>query len=305
MVRCWGLALDQLVGVQLVTSDGEVLEVTASTHADLFWGVRGGGGNLGVVTRFDFLAHRLAGVVHASITLDSSGDLSEAIRAFRDAMRTAPRELNGSLVRTPAMGPEMPSRTMIELAWADTDEVAAAAAFSPLLTLPQVVASEVAPIAYADLLQEPPMPPPGMQPPTIVDENGWFESLDDAVIDALVSAADAAAAQMFLVRWLGGAFGEVDPKATAVAFRSAEAFIVTAAFVAPDAPAGEATRVKTALAPFVEHSLGAYGNFTNSVAPGLPSRMYPSQTLERLRALKREWDPGNLFSRNHNVYPLA
>lgn len=304
VVRCWGLALDQLVGVQLVTADGEVLEVTAASHPELFWGLRGGGGNLGVVTRFDFRAHPLAGVVHAAITLDVSAGLPTLVRAFRDVMRAAPRELNGSLVRTPAMGPEMPSRMMIEAAWAGTDEVAAGIALAPLLALPQVVSSEVEAVAYVDLLQEPPTPPPGMQLPTIIDENGWFASLDDDVIDALVAAADAAGSQMFLVRWLGGAFGDVDPQATAIAFRSAEAFVVTAAFVLPDAAAGEAERVKAALAPFAEHSLGAYGNFTNSVAPGLSGRMYPPPTLARLRALKRDWDPDNVFSRNHNVAPL-
>ncbi len=75
VVRCWGLALDQLVGVQLVTADGKVLDVTAASHPDLFWGLRGGGGNLGVVTRFDFRAHQLDGVVHASITLDGASGL--------------------------------------------------------------------------------------------------------------------------------------------------------------------------------------------------------------------------------------
>ncbi|HSK34325.1 MAG TPA: FAD-binding protein [Propionicimonas sp.] len=305
LVRVWGLALDQLAGVQLVTAEGDVLEVNARSHPDLFWGVRGGGGNLGVVTRFDFLAHPLAGVVHASITLDAGDGLRPLVRAFRDTMRQAPRELNGSLVRTPAMGPQMPSRTLMELAWAGTDEAAAHAALAPLLALPQATSSEVASGAYIDLLQEPPMPPPGMQMPTIVDDNGWFESLDDDVIDALLAACDAAGSQMFMVRWLGGAFAEVDPDATAIAFRSAEAFVLTAAFVAPDAAANEAERVKAALAPFVEHSLGAYGNFTNSVAPGLSGRMYPPRTLARLRSLKREWDPDNVFSRNHNVVPLA
>ncbi len=305
VVRCWGLALDQLVGVQLVTADGEVLEVTAASHPELFWGLRGGGGNLGVVTRFDFLAHPLAGVVHASITLDDTAGLPTLVRAFRDVMRAAPRELNASLARTPAMGPQMPSRIVIEAAWAGTDEVEAGIALAPLLALPQVVSSEVNPVAYLDLLQEPPTPPPGMQMPTIVDENGWFESLDDDVVDALVTAADAAGAQMLLVRWLGGAFCDVDPDATAIAFRSAEAFVVTAAFVAPDAAASEADRVKDLLAPFVEHSLGAYGNFTNSVAPGLSGRMYPERTLTRLRALKAEWDPDNVFCRNHNVVPAA
>jgi FAD/FMN-containing dehydrogenase len=163
----------------------------------------------------------------------------------------------------------------------------------------------VAPSAYLDLLQEPPMPPPGMQMPTIVDENGWFESLDDDVIDALVAAADTAGAQMLLVRWLGGAFGDVHPEATAIAFRNAEAFVMAAGFVPPDAPEGAADRMKAALRPFVDHALGAYGNFTNSVAPGLAERMYPPRTLARLRALKQEWDPDNLFSRNHSVVPVA
>src|SRR6185369_11880570 len=111
--------------------------------------------------------------------------------------------------------------------------------------------------------------PPGMAMPTIVDENGWFAALDDDVIDTLIAASNAAGAGMFLVRWLGGAFGDVDPQATAIAFRNAEAFIVTAGFVMPGSPDSEADRMKKALSPFVEHSLGAYGNFTNSVAPGL------------------------------------
>lgn len=110
---------------------------------------------------------------------------------------------------------------------------------------------------------------------------------------------------MFMVRWLGGAFGDVDPEATAIAFRSAEAFIVTAAFVPPDAPKSEERRVKAVLSPFVDHALGTYGNFTNSVAPGLSERMYPPRTLARLRAMKQEWDRDDLFSRNHSVVPVT
>ena len=71
------------------------------------------------------------------------------------------------------------------------------------------------------------MPPPGMAMPTIVDENGWFASLDDAVIDALLAAMSAAGTQMLLVRWLGGAFGDVDPQAPAVALPNAAAVRLT------------------------------------------------------------------------------
>ncbi len=304
VVRAWGLALDQLVGAQLVTASGDIVEVSDQTQPDLFWGLRGGGGNLGAVTRFDFLAHPLEGVVHASIDLDPAG-LRDALRGFRDVMRSAPRELNASLLRTPAFGPEMPSRTVIEVLWAGTDEAAARAAFAPLLDLPGVVSAEVAPGAYADVLQEAPTPPPGMPMPVIVDENGWFASLDDQVIDALLAAGEAAGAQMLLVRWLGGRFGEVDPDATAVSFRAAEAFAMTAALLPPGAPASDIAALRALLAPFAEHSLGTYGNFTNSVEPGLANRMYSPKAVQRLRALKREWDPDNVFSRNHNVAPAT
>jgi hypothetical protein len=113
-----------------------------------------GGLTLGAGIRFDFLAHPLAGVVHASITLNDTAGLPKLVRAFRDVMRAAQRELNGSLARTPAMGPQMPSRIMIEAAWAGTDDVEAGIALAPLLALPQVVSSEVNPVAYLDLLQE-------------------------------------------------------------------------------------------------------------------------------------------------------
>ena len=86
-------------------------------------------------------------------------------------LRTAPRELNGSVVRTPAMGPEVPSQTMAELAWAGTDEAAARAVFAPLLDLPTVASADVRPAAYPDLLQDPPLQPPGMVMPTIVDQD--------------------------------------------------------------------------------------------------------------------------------------
>lgn len=302
LVRCCGLALDQLAGVQLVTAAGEVIEASDDRHPDLFWAVRGGGGNFGVATRFDFRATALAGLVHASLTL-ADGPLTGPIRAFRDVMRVAPRELNGSLVRTPAMGPDLPARTMVELAWAGTDEAAAQAAFAPLLALPDVASSEIGPVAYADLLEERPTPPADMELPTIADANGWCDDLSDEAVEEIVAAFEAAGGQLFLVRWLGGAFADVDPEATAIAFRDAEAFVLAAAFVFPGSPEEEHERVVAALGGLDRHSRGMYGNFTNAVTSGLAERMYPPGTLARLREIKREWDPGNLFSRNHNVTP--
>jgi hypothetical protein len=127
--------------------------------------------------------------------------------------------------------------------------------------------------------------------------------LDDAAVDALVGTLTTAGAQMVLLRWLGGAFGDVAPDATAVAFRDAEVFVVAAAFAPPGAAPEEAGRLQSALDPIADLTIGAYGNFTNSTAGVFPSRMYPPETLARLRELKRQWDPQNLFSRNHNIAP--
>lgn len=302
VVRAWGLAVDQLVGAQLVTAGGDVLEVSAAEHADLFWALRGGGGNLGVVTRFDFVAHPLPGVVHAMLDFGAA-DLATLVRGFRDVMRAAPRELNGSLLRPPSMDPAVPPSTRLELAWAGQDEAAARAALAPLLELPGLVSAEVAPAPYSALLNEPPSPPPGMPMPTIVDQNGWLADLDDDAVDRLVACLDGAGAQMVLLRWLGGAFGDVAADATAVAFREAEAFVVAAAFAPPGAPADEVAQRQAALDPLAALSLGAYGNFTNSTDGTFASRMYPPSTLARLRELKGLWDPQNLFCRNHNVAP--
>ena len=80
---------------------------------------------------------------------------------------------------------------------------------------------------------------------------------------------------------------------------------MTAALAPPDAGPAAQARVRAALAPFVEHSLGTYGNFTNAVEPAVVQRMYAPQTRQRLQELKQQWDPGNLFSRNHNLAPSS
>lgn len=91
MVRAWGLAADQLIGAQVVTASGEVVEASSATNPELFWALRGGGGNFGVVTRFDFTAHRLPGIAFAESVID--GDATAVLRAARDLLRDAPREL--------------------------------------------------------------------------------------------------------------------------------------------------------------------------------------------------------------------
>ena len=131
MVRAWGLAADQLVGVQLVTASGDVVEATDASHPELLWALRGGGGNFGVVTRFDFRAHPLDAVVFA--TLPVTGDARTVLRALRDLLKDAPRELTVTFMDVPAMDPNAPAGASISALWIGDDEAAARAALAPLL----------------------------------------------------------------------------------------------------------------------------------------------------------------------------
>jgi hypothetical protein len=106
-----------------------------------------------------------------------------------------------------------------------------------------------------------------------------------------------------MVRYLRGAFNRVPADATAFAHRSAEVLLISAAFLIADAPETEYARLRDVWERVRVHTLGMYGNFTMSTEGQIVERMYPVPTLWRLREIKRTWDPGNLFGRNHNVAP--
>lgn len=302
MVRAWGLAADQLVGAQLVTARGDVLEVSDDSHADLMWALRGGGGNFGVVTRFDFRAHELRAVVFA--TLAVTGDARPVLAAVRDTLRDAPRELTVTYMDVPAMDPNAPAGASITACWIGDDEDAARAALAPLLALEGVTETELAVRSYPDILMEMPAADPDQPMPGFVGGNTLLRELSDDAIARLVGFREANAASVLFLRSLGGAFGEVAQESTAFPARNATWFAMAGAFDVPGL-------VHDGNRPLIQAEWDAieglgealYGNFTPSTDPGLVSRMYTPETMARLAAIKREWDPQNLFCRNHNVVP--
>lgn len=293
VVRAWGLALDSLVEAEVVLADGSIVTANASDRPDLFWALRGGGGNFGVVTAFTFRAHSLPGVVHGTIKLDPE-DVAAVLRGWRDAMRTAPRELNTTFLSLPAFGPELPASMQIEVCWAGVDVTDAEAAIAPLLGLPGVQDHSLSASSYRDLLVENPGPPPGI---TIVDLNAFTAELTDAQIDA-IAALHASAGGVLSLRSLGGAFSEVPSDATAFAWRQSEALVIAAAFLPPGTPADTEPRIRGEFAA-IDGFRGAYGNFTAS--RDAAERIYPAETLERLRAIKREVDPAGLLRGNQPI----
>lgn len=302
MVRAWGLAADQLVGAQLVTAHGEVLEVSEESHPDLLWALRGGGGNFGVVTRFDIRAHPLTSVVFA--TLAVAGDARPVLRALRDTMREAPRELTVTYMDVPAMDPNAPAGATITACWIGDDEDAARAALAPLLALDGVTEAELGVRSYPDILMEMPAADPEQPMPGFVGGNTLVAQLTDEAVDRLAGFREANQASVLFLRSLGGAFGDMPQEATPFPARHATWFAMAGAFDIPGlVHDGNRPLIQAEWDAIEALGEGLYGNFTTSTDPGLVSRMYTPDTIARLADVKRQWDPQNLFCRNHNVRP--
>lgn len=302
MVRAWGLAADQLVGAQVVTADGLVEEVDDESHPDLMWALRGGGGNFGVVTRFDFRAHELTGVVLTVLGID--GDARPVLRSLRDLLSAAPRALTVTYMDVPPMDPSAPAGATVTAVWIGEDTDAAHAALAPVLGLDGVEVRESGVRAYPDILLEMPAADPAQPMPGFVGGNTLVRELDDATIDDLATFREANPASVLFLRSLGGAYSDVAPTDTAFAVREATWFAMAGAFDLPGLLDEERrAAVTTDWSAIEARGDGVYGNFTTSIDPSWPARMYPPATLARLAEVKRRWDPANVFSRNHNVVP--
>ncbi|WP_194421944.1 FAD-binding oxidoreductase [Microbacterium abyssi] len=300
MVRAWGLAADQLVGAQVVTASGGIVETSADENPDLFWALRGGGGNFGIVTRFDFLAHPVTGIAYGEYVI--TGDAGRVIRAARDVMRDAPRELTMTYMDVPPMDPSAPAGARISAVWAGDDVERFRQVMAPVADLDGVDAEYTTP-AYRDILLEMPEPVEGAElPPCFIGGNGLFTRLDDELIDRLVAFRAAYPASVVFLRSLGGAFGEVPQASTAFPARTATWFVMAGAFDIPGVVDDDARAAIRADWERIEAGrLAEYGNFADTERPDAVPGMFTPEAHERLRAVKAQWDPQNVFRRNHNI----
>lgn len=300
LVRDRGLAIDQLRGAQLVTADGVVREVSASENADLFWAIRGGGGNFGVVTRLDFAAAPLDGVLAGELAVD--GDQTALLRTMRDALESAPRALTVTYMDVPAMDPSAPAGARLAVTWAGTDQEALDEALRPIVAV-DGVRGEVVRTAYGDALNT--MPHDVDEPtPPMLSMNGLFTVLDDDLIERLVAFRRAHAVSVVFLRSLGGAFGDVAEETTAFPARSATWFVMAVAFDIPGMlDDAEREAVRSELAAIAQGRISAYTNFADPASNPDLRVFYTPETWTRLRVLKAQWDPQNVFAGNHNIPP--
>ncbi len=314
LMRKHGLTTDNLLAAEVVTADGEIIEASLSDNPDLFWALRGGGGNFGVVASFRFALHRVGPTVMAGPIFWAAEDTTEVLRFYRDFAADAPDEL-GNIVRLgtipplPAIDEELHFRPAIAVAscYAGAVEdgqrvLRALRDFgSPLVDL-------VGPTYYADHQCG-------------IDDtvpHGWhyywkatdLTGLSDGVIDVIAEHAYRATSprSYAAVFHLGGAVARVPHDATAFSDRSAEHNIVVDAAWLPEqdeAIAADETawarRFVDALRPY---STGVYVNFLD--ADDGPDRVrdaYPPDIYARLAAVKATYDPANVFHINKNIQP--
>jgi len=292
MVRKHGLTIDSLLAAEVVTAAGDVVRASATENADLFWALRGGAGNFGVVTAFEFQAQQVS-TVHYGMISFALDDVPQLLKSWSAAMRSAPEELSTTLALMPAFG-DFPAGATIFLCLASDD----ISALEPLRTIGSVVAEVVSERPYAEILEEA-GPPPGVLP---VIGNTLVESVDDPLIEAIATAYAAGGRVVFL-RSLGGAFGRVDRTETAFAHRGAEALVVSAAFLPMDATEDQIAEARSVWRTIGDQGVGSYAGFLGSDTADDIAMLWPAETMERLRQVKRTWDPENIFRRNFNVAP--
>ena len=223
-VRKYGLALDSLVAAEVVTADGDVVRASAEENPDLFWALRGGGGNFGIVTAFEFAAHRTTDVFHGRIAFPAA-EAPRVLRGWADHLRVAPEELTSSveLANPFTGGPESPVE--VNVAFDGDDPDLAAASIDPIRRLGTVLHDDVVLKPYADTLMDGAILPPGLQ---IVARSAFVDpgSVAD-VVRILTEVAATAGSPFLVVRSVGGAVSRVPDDATAYAHRKAELMIAT------------------------------------------------------------------------------
>jgi FAD/FMN-containing dehydrogenase len=307
LTRKYGLTIDSVLAAEVVTAGGDCLHVDSAAHPELFWAIRGGGGNFGVVTRFQYRLHPVERVVGGMLLLPATADV---IAKTIDAATAAPEELTviANVMPAPPM-PFVPEAqhgrlaVLVLLCYAG-EEDAGVAAVAPFRALAQPIADMVRPMSYPEMF--PPEDP--SYRPTAVGRTMFLQTVDvgsaETMIDYLQrSDASVRVAQL---RVLGGAMARVPSDATAYAHRSSKIMAHVAAFYdgPADKPVREAWVTKFAAA-LDQGDRGAYVNFLADEGEARVRAAYPGATWDRLAAIKKRYDPTNLFRLNQNVPPAA
>ena len=306
LVRKFGMTIDSLLAADVVTADGRVIRTDAEHHADLFWAIRGGGGNFGVVTRLQFRLYELPQFTGGILILPAT---PETIAGFSAASLAAPDELStiGNVMPAPPL-PFLPAEVhgrlviFAMMAFAG-DEQSAERAIAPFRSLATPIADMVKPGPYVGMY--PPEDP--NYRPTAVARTMFVDSVDGPTAETIFEylAKSDAAMRVAQLRVLGGALARVSADATAYAHRSRPMLVNVAAFYQGE---GERESRKSWVTEFARtlqpNDDAAYVGFLTDDGQARIRAAYPGATWERLRRVKTQYDPSNLFRLNQNIPPF-
>lgn len=308
LVRKYGLTIDALEAVEIVTADGRRLTASEHSHPDLFWAVRGGGGNFGVVTRFQFKLYPVGEVLGGAVFLPAT---AEAVKALVPVAAAAPEELStiSFLMRIPP-APFVPAELIgapslvVMFVWAG-DPAEGQTALAPFRAIAQPLIDMAMPMPYPGIYQ---FTAAGEQRGFAVHASRFVTELDDEAIEAMVAATAAPTSPMAMVqlRVLGGAMARVRADATAFAHRDAPVMAtVILPFQDPESEPAQRAWADGVFQALAAKDAGVYSNFLEEEGEARIRAAYPNGTYERLADVKRRYDPTNLFRLNQNIRPAA
>jgi FAD/FMN-containing dehydrogenase len=290
-----------------VTADGELVQADDETHPDLFWAIRGGGGNFGVATRFRFRLHDVPSIVGGILMLPAT---PEVIASFVAEAEAAPDELTtiANVMKAPPI-PFVPEEHHGELAifalmaYAGDTE-AGERAVAPFRSLAEPLADMLRPMSYPEIY----MPDEEDYHPIAVGHTRFADDIDEAAAATILDRISASSAMMAVtqIRALGGAMARVPADATAFAHRGSRLMVTVAAIYEQEeeAPRHQAW-VDDLAGTLRQDEHGAYVNFLGEEGETGIREAYPGPTWDRLRSIKRRYDPENLFRRNQNIPPAS
>lgn len=302
LMRSYGLACDNLLSAEVVTADGLVLRASADEHADLFWALRGGGGNFGVVTSFEFQLHEVGPLLTARIAHPWS-KAREALRFFRDFLLQAP----DGLIAYVSLGTDDGGQPIVYLRAEWNGPIPEGeSVVAPLRRFGSPILDDCKPMPYVDVqkLVEPAFPPGRL--------NYWkanfVDDLSDELIDVLIDSFGSVPSPYSLIalEQMGGAVARVPESATA--FESRKATFSLLLLSGWDDPAESDVNVDWTRDVWERtrplSSSGVYVNYLGAEGEGRVRAAY-GVNHARLRDVKRTYDPANFFRLNQNIEPAA
>ena len=310
LMRKYGLTIDQLLSVDLVTADGDLVKASEEENPDLFWGVRGGGGNFGIVTEFEFRLNPVGPIVLAGPVFWPIEESPNVLRFYREWIAEAPDELMTILVHRkapplPFVPPELHGKLIVGVVCCYAGAVEEGEkVVKPLKEFGSPVLDLCAPKPFLthQAMFDPSFP------------HGWWyymrscdvAELTDEVIDITVehSLRINSPLTAFPIWQRGGAAARVGEDETAFGGRSAGyTFNITAVTASAEGFDEEREWVRNFWSALEPYHMGAYVNFLMEEGEERVREAYGPQKYGRLKALKRRWDPDNLFRLNQNIRP--